>query len=125
EVYEYDPVLNKYILNSKLGDFNISYPLFLTPQEYEDLLMRESIGDYFKKKNQAANSENPEEQRDLLPQYKVRSKLFESIFGSNTIDIKPTGFVEMDLGIRFSKQDNPALSPRNRTNLGFDFDQRI
>src|SRR5690606_39987843 len=48
-----------------------------------------------------------------------------SIFGGNTIDVKPTGSVELDLGIRYSKQDNPALSPRNRTNTGFDFNQRI
>ena len=31
----------------------------------------------------------------------------------------------MDLGIIWQKNDNPALSPRNRTNLSFDFDQRI
>jgi cell surface protein SprA len=29
----------------------------------------------------------------------------------------------MDLGLRYTKQDN--LSPRNRSNLSFDFDQRI
>lgn len=125
DVYEYDAVLDKYILNSKLGDFTVSYPLFLTPKEYEDLLLRESISNYFKDKNKAATSTDPEDQRDLLPSYKVHSKLFESIFGSNTIDVRPTGSVEMDLGMRYSKQDNPSLSPRNRTVLGFDFDQRI
>lgn len=125
DVYEYDPKLNRYVLNTKIGEYNIGYPLFLTPQEYEDMRMKESISEYFRNKTSAVNSDNPEEQRDLLPQFKVRSKVFESIFGSNTIDIKPTGFVEMDLGMRFSKQDNPALSPRNQKNLGFDFDQRI
>jgi len=29
------------------------------------------------------------------------------------------------MGILYSKQDNPALSPRNQSNLTFDFDQRI
>lgn len=125
QVYEYDPVLDRYVLNNKLGNINISYPLFLTPKEYEDRLMKESISDYFKQKSQAMNSEDPNIARDVLPGYKVHSKLFESIFGGNSIDVKPTGSVELDLGIRFSKQDNPALSPRNRTNLGFDFNQRI
>lgn len=124
-VYEYDPVLDRYVLNSKLGDFNISYPLFLTPQEYEELFVKETIRDYFKQKSDAVASDNPEDQRDLLPSYRVHSKLFETIFGGNTIDVRPTGTVELDLGIRYSKQDNPALSPRNRTNLGFDFNQRI
>ena len=31
----------------------------------------------------------------------------------------------MDLGILYTKQDNPAFSPRNRSNFTFDFDQRI
>lgn len=31
----------------------------------------------------------------------------------------------MDLGLRFVKNDNPALTPRNRRNVSFDFDQRI
>jgi cell surface protein SprA len=31
----------------------------------------------------------------------------------------------MDLGLRYTKQDNPSFSPRNRSNLSFDFDQRI
>src|SRR5690606_37436462 len=36
----------------------------------------------------------------------------------------PTGYAEMGLGVLFSKQDNPAFSPRNRSNFTFDFDQR-
>lgn len=125
DIYEYDPVLDRYVLNSRIGNLNIGYPLFLTPKEYEDLFLKENIRDYFKQKAAAASSDNPDDQRDLLPSYKVHSKLFETIFGGNTIDIKPTGTVELDLGMRFTKQDNPALSPRNQKNLGFDFNQRI
>jgi hypothetical protein len=28
------------------------------------------------------------------------------------IDVKPTGSVEMDLGARFTKQDNPSFSKK-------------
>ena len=52
-------------------------------------------------------------------------KLFESIFGGNTIEVVPQGSLEIDLGILYTKQDNPSFSPRNRSNLSFDFDQRI
>ena len=31
----------------------------------------------------------------------------------------------MDLGVRYTKQDNPAFSPRNRAQTSFDFNQRI
>ncbi len=65
------------------------------------------------------------QKKNLLPSYYVNNSFFESVFGSNTIDVKPTGSVEVDLGVRYSKQDNPAFSPRNRSSTTFDFDQRI
>jgi cell surface protein SprA len=100
----------------------------LTPKEYESLVLKESMRDYFKKKTDAIDGKkegSDAAKKDLLPKYYVNSSLFESIFGSNTIDVKPTGSVEMDLGARFTKQDNPSFSPRNRSNLSFDFNQRI
>ncbi|HCK06363.1 MAG TPA: cell surface protein SprA, partial [Flavobacteriaceae bacterium] len=66
-----------------------------------------------------------EAQRNLLPTFYVNSNFFESVFGGNTIEIIPQGSVEMDLGLLYTKQDNPQFSPRNRSNLSFDFDQRI
>ena len=124
--YIYDPISDRYIYTSSLDGFSINYPIILTPKEYEKLVLKESMRDYFKKKLDAIEgkkegSENAK--KDLLPRYYVKSGLFESIFGSNTIDVKPTGSVEMDLGIRYTKQDNPSFSPRNRSNLSFDFDQ--
>ena len=45
--YTYDPVTDRYIYNSKLGEFNINYPVILTPKEYEELVLRESMRNYF------------------------------------------------------------------------------
>ena len=126
--YTYDPKTDKYIYTSSVSGFSIKYPLILTPKEYENLVLKESMKDYFKKKSDAIDGKkqgSEADKKDLLPRYYVNSGLFESIFGSNTIDVKPTGSVEMDLGARFTKQDNPSFSPRNRSNLAFDFDQRI
>jgi cell surface protein SprA len=126
--YKYDPITDRYIYSSSVDGFSINYPLILTPQEYEDLLLKESRRDYFRKKSDAIDGKKQGAEaakKDLLPRYYINSSLFESIFGSNTIDVKPTGSVEMDLGLRYTKQDNPAFSPRNRSSLTFDFDQRI
>ena len=126
--YTYDPITDRYIYNSKFGAYNIKYPVILTPQEYQELMQREAIREYFKQKLDAieGKKEGSEEgQRDLLPKYYVNSGLFETIFGSNTIDVQPRGSVEMDLGFRYTKQDNPSFSPRNRKTTTFDFDQRI
>ncbi|MCR8669508.1 cell surface protein SprA [Aestuariibaculum sp. M13] len=126
--YTYDPVTNRYIYTEKIGNYNIKYPVILTPKEYYDLVAKESLREYYKQKIDAfdGKKEGEEEaQKNLLPEFYVKSGLFESIFGSGDIEVVPQGSVEMDLGVLFSKQDNPTFSPRNRSNFTFDFDQRI
>ncbi|HLA55843.1 MAG TPA: cell surface protein SprA [Flavobacterium sp.] len=128
EAYTYDPVTNRYIYTKSVQEFNINYPIILTPEQYQALLLRESMRDYFKEKSDAIEGKkegSEEKKKDLLPRYYVNSGFFETIFGGNTIDVKPTGSVEMDLGARFTKQDNPSFSPRNRSSTTFDFAQRI
>ena len=126
--YTYDVATNRYIYTSTFEGFNINYPIILTPKEYEELVLREAMREYFKKKSDAIDGKKPgseDAKKDLLPRYYVNSSFFETIFGSNTIDVKPTGSVEMDLGVRYTKQDNPTFSPRNRSTTTFEFDQRI
>ncbi len=126
--YEYDPITNRYIYREMLGDFNVKYPLFLTPKEFEALIEEEQRRAYFKEKIEAFSGKkdgSEEKRKNLLPIFYVNSGFFESVFGGNEIEIIPQGSVEMDLGLLYTKQDNPAFSPRNRSNFTFDFDQRI
>jgi cell surface protein SprA len=126
--YTYDPVTDTYVYTNSVEDFNINYPIVLTPAEYEKLMLKESMNTYFSKKLDAVDGKKEGSEaakKDLLPRYYIKSGLFESIFGSNTIDVKPTGSIEIDLGMLYTKQDNPSFSPRNRTNTAFDFNQRI
>lgn len=126
--YIYDPKLKMYIYSEKVGDFDIGYPIILTPEQYYELVEQESIKDYFKEKSDAfsGKKEGSEEARkNLLPNFYVNNNFFQSVFGGNTIEVIPQGSVAMDLGVIWQKNDNPSLSPRNRTNTSFDFDQRI
>jgi len=126
--YKYDPISDRYIYTETVGEFNINYPIILTPEEYEQLVVQENLKSYYKQKIDAADGkkEGAEDvQKNLLPEFYVNSGFFETIFGGNTIEVIPQGSVEMDLGVLFSKQDNPTFSPRNRSNFTFDFDQRI
>ena len=118
--YTYDPVTDRYFYTESVGTFNINYPVILTPKEFQDLVAKENSRSYYKQKIDAFDGKkegSEEEQKNLLPEFYVDSGLFETIFGSNTIEVVPQGSVEMDLGILFSKQDNPAFSPRNRSIL--------
>ncbi|MFC4722514.1 cell surface protein SprA [Geojedonia litorea] len=126
--YTYDPISDRYIYTETVGKFNINYPIILTPAEYQRLVILESQKSYYKQKIDAADGKkagSEDIQKNLLPEFYVNSGFFESVFGSNTIEVIPQGSVEMDLGVLFTKQDNPTFSPRNRSNFTFDFDQRI
>jgi cell surface protein SprA len=126
--YTYDPITDRYIYTESIGNFNINYPIILTPAEFRKLVEQENLRNYYKDKIDALDGkkEGSEElQKNLIPEFYVNSGFFESIFGGNTIEVIPQGSVEMDLGVLFTKQDNPSFSPRNRSNFTFDFDQRI
>jgi len=126
--YTYDPQLDRYIYTESVGAYDINYPVILTPAQYLELVRKENIKSYFKDKIDAYSGKkegSEEARRNLLPNFYVNNNFFESVFGGNTIEVIPQGSVAMDLGVIWQKNDNPALSPRNRTNLSFDFDQRI
>ena len=87
--------------------------MILTPKQYQELVLREQMRKYYQEKSAAMDGKkagSEEAKKDLLPRYYVNSKFFETVFGGNTIDVKPTGSVEIDLGVRFTKQDNPSIS---------------
>ncbi|MFD1616485.1 T9SS outer membrane translocon Sov/SprA [Gelatiniphilus marinus] len=126
--YTYDPVTNRYIYTEKIGTYNIKYPVILTPKEYYALVAKENLKTYYKEKIDAFDGKKAgakDGQKNLIPEFYVKSDFFTSIFGSDTISVIPQGSVEMDLGVLFSKQNNPSFSPKNRNNFTFDFDQRI
>jgi len=125
EQYTYDPLMDRYVLNKKIGDVSINFPLFLTPEEFRQLLLKEQMQEYFYQKTQAVDGRNKENQKDLIPTLYINNSFFETVFGGNKIDITPQGSVSVDLGALFSKQDNPSLSPRNQSNTSLEFDQQI
>ncbi len=125
EIYTYDVKRNLYIRKVQVGDYEISYPKVLTPKQYFELLRKEQIRENFKVTNDAISGKNKDAQKDILPQFYVNSKFFETIFGGTDINIRPKGTVELDLGLRYSKRNNPMIPVRNRENLGLDMDQRI
>lgn len=126
--YKYDPKTDRYIYTESVGKFNINYPIILTPKQYYALVRKESIKTYFKEKSDALTGKkegSDQARKNLLPNFYVNNAFFKSIFGDGPIVVETQGSVAMDLGVIWQKNDNPALSPRNRTNLSFDFDQRI
>ena len=126
--YTYDSESDRYIFSKEIGGYLIGIPLVLSIKEYEALVLKEQMQNYFKKKVQALSGKGldiDDTQKNLLPELYVNNKFFQSIFGSNAIDISPQGSIGIDLGYRYQRNDNPITSPVNRRSPGFEFDQRI
>ena len=52
-LYSYDPITNRYYYTSKIGEFDINFPIILTPKEFEELIQKENIKSYYKEKIEA------------------------------------------------------------------------
>jgi cell surface protein SprA len=128
EKIEYDSENSYYIFTNKIGEYNLSHPYLMNRKEYSDYILNKSMKDYFRKKSDALDPKKNKGRGgsdNLLPQFTVNSKFFETIFGGNTIEIVPQGFASIDLGMIYQKIDNPQIPEENRSSLNFDFDQRI
>ena len=119
DAYTYDPVTDRYVYTNSVDGFNINYPIILTPKEYEKLMLRESMRAYFKKKSDAIDGKkegSEDAKKDLLPRYYINSGFFSSIFGSNTIDVKPTGSVDKGMGPKDLLSESRILSSKSCNN---------
>ncbi|WP_231961652.1 T9SS outer membrane translocon Sov/SprA [Urechidicola croceus] len=124
----FDSDLQKYIIREKIGNYYVTQPVYLTPEEYRKYRLRQDMLSYNKEKLKAVGGRtagSEDAQKDLLPTYYVNSSFFESLFGGNTIEVNPQGSVQVQLGILSQKTENPQISERNRKSTTFDFDQQI
>lgn len=128
ESIEFDPETGNYLLYRKIGNLDARPPMIMSPEEYRAYIAKKQAQDYWKAKTQsdeAAKAEGRDPESSLIPQITVNSEIFERIFGSNTIDIRPQGYAELRFGGRLQRIDNPIIPERNRNTFTFDFDQRI
>jgi cell surface protein SprA len=124
----FDKALNKYVILEKIGDYYTRTPIYLTPEQYKRYRLKRDMLVYFKEKVSAANGKKKgaaNAQRNLLPTYYQNSKFFKAIFGSNTVEVIPTGNLNLKLGVIYQNTENPQISEENRSNITFDFDQQI
>lgn len=113
-------------ISQKIGDKQYRYPYSYSFEEYWKQDFNNSVKKYWR---QRFKQEDLKHQNSLLkflnPKIKFGGELTKDIFGSNTIDIKPTGSAELIFGINVSRVDNPALPENLRRNISFDFEEKI
>ena len=124
--FTYEVVLDEetgmYSIQQLVGD-TIQYrpSTFLTLDEYLNFDMEGNLTEYWNE----LQVEDDEAERAFAPKLTIDSKLFETIFGSNEIEIKPQGSAELTFGVNISNTENPRIPERQRRITTFDFDQRI
>ncbi|MFT4642234.1 MAG: cell surface protein SprA [Candidatus Azotimanducaceae bacterium] len=128
EEVTFDPETQQYIVREKIGNYYVGEPIYMSYKEYQEYRLKKDMLAHYKEKlkavgGRAAGSEAA--QKDLLPKYYVKSKLFETIFGGNEIEVNVQGDVQIQLGVLSQTIENPQISERNRKSITFDFDQQI
>jgi hypothetical protein len=120
----YDPVTGQYTFVNKIGNFTYQTPITMTQKEYFDYQSKKGILDYWKERR-SQSSRATTDGNSIIPPIYIGGKAFDMIFGSNTIDIRPQGSVDLTFGIKHNYNGNATLSEKEQRNTNFDFDQAI
>ncbi len=119
---EYDPVTGQYVFYEKIGDLNYRLPQTMSLDDYVDYDFEQSIKSYWRERSRIADLDK---QRSLIPELTIGGEAFNRIFGGNTINIQPQGYVEVSFGYQMNATENPAIPERLRKVPTFDFDEKI
>ncbi|MGM9799207.1 MAG: cell surface protein SprA [Muribaculaceae bacterium] len=121
---ELDLKSGNYIIRTKIGEKEVGVPFILTPQEYNNWLLRKSMQSYLYKKNTELAQSKDKEPFNVLDMNFALGPL-EKIFGPGGVQLKTQGSIQLKMAINSNKTDNPALSLDSRRKTYFDFDQKI
>lgn len=115
----YDPETKQYYIIEKVGSFYFRKPTYFTFDEFQRLRGRQQEREYFRQRADVLSGLNYKLPR---PKYQVTDNLFNRIFGTGKVDIRPQGDINLIAGYQGQNIKNPALPERARRNGGFDFD---
>ena len=118
----YDPLTGQYTFKHKVGDFEYTTPTTLSQKDYFNYKNRQGIADYWKTRRQQ-NTRSANDGNSIIPPLYIGGEAFDLIFGSNTIDIRPQGSVDLTFGLKHNYRGDPSITRQHTTN--FDFDQDI
>ncbi len=118
----YNPKTNSYEFVNKIGNFTYRAPTTMDFKDYQKHELDKDVQSYWKER---AKTSGTTEGSRLIPKIYIGGKAFETIFGSNTIDIRPQGSAEISFGILSNKRDDPSLDVRQRRTTNFDFKETI
>lgn len=120
----YNPQTNTYDFQYMTGNAPYGPGAYMDINEYVDYDLRQSIDNYWRNRG-ARYSNGNRKGGGLIPELHIGGDIFESIFGSNTIDIRPSGNITLTFGVAHTHIDNKSLPVKQRKQTNFNFDEDI
>lgn len=123
---QYDAKNNEYILIKRIGDLIIERRV-LSFAEYQNYDMDKMISEYWRNRSSTSKMSASSEGvlNNLIPQLRVNSELFETIFGGQTIDIRPSGSAELKFALVNNSRQDLSIQEDQRSVTRFDFEENI
>ncbi len=122
----YDPETNTYNFQYMTGNSPFGPGAYMNVNEYIDYDLQQSIHDYWQNQSRSiGGSPRSRTGSGIIPQLHLGGDIFEGIFGSNTIDIRPSGTIGLKLGVKYVQTNNYLLPVKQRRQLNLDFDEDI
>jgi len=121
---EYDIRTGFYIIRTRVGEMELGIPMSLTPEEYQNHSMRESLRSYFRQKNEEEFRKQTEKALNLTDM-QFKQGAAERIFGPGGVRIQTQGSADISLGLKHNSINNPSLPERARSRTFFNFDESI
>ena len=121
---EFDPETGCYVIHTRLGDYDIVTPYIMSSDEYSNMDFRRSMMEYYRQKN-AESAQNQEKDPFNFLDMQFGMGPLESVFGPGGVQLKTTGQVIINMGVKSNSTDNPALMVSQRRKTYFDFEQKI
>ena len=120
---EYDPITGQYVFVSKIGDFTYREPYIMTQEQYADFVQKQAVKDYWRDRRESVTGVS--NGNSLIPPIYVGGKVFDKIFGSNTIDIKLQGSADVTFGVKYQRRHDPSMTIAQQRTTNFDFSENI
>ncbi len=119
--FDFDADSNRYNYTERVGGDFLRNPTYLTLDEYLKYRGKMDEDAYWQRRLDGLMQFNKTPE---LPQM-YKDGLFDRIFGSNTIQVKPQGNVDVTFGGNWQNIKNPLLTQRAQKYGVFDFDMQM
>lgn len=120
----FDPATKMYYYYTRIGDKVAVVPMQLTPADYNKISFRQGMMEYFRQRNAESFAQKDKEPFNILDMNFSLGPL-EKVFGPGGVRLTTQGSIQLSMGVKSNKTDNPALSLNARRKTYFDFDQKI